>query len=45
MKDEMMSAFGDFSIEEVEDVEALSETSMYYVLGAEVFILVGICAC
>ncbi|SHH74188.1 hypothetical protein [Clostridium grantii] len=35
----------DFSIEEIEDVEALSETSKYYVLGAGAFVLVGICAC
>jgi fructoselysine-6-P-deglycase FrlB-like protein len=44
--DEMMKNMSEeFSIEEVENVEALSEESMWYVIGAGTFVLVGICAC
>lgn len=45
MNEMMKNMSEEFSIEEVENVEALSEESMWYVIGAGTFVLVGICAC
>lgn len=45
MDEVMKNMSEEFSIEEVENVEALSEESMWYVIGAGTFVMVGICAC